>query len=228
MYRVMTPADCDILIQQPDSRYFSGIRNRLIILLMIDLGVRISEVVGHEKRRMENGSVAGGLRIKDIDKLSGKIILYDTKDTRAISKKRKTIKAGRILYASGRLLESLIEWYLIREKINPCYPDSLLICTRSGDKVDNRYCRRMIKKYAKRAGINIDVSPHKARHAFASQFYIETKDIKLLQDILGHSSIKVTEGYVHLPEESIKNILIGRQLNEIKKTRPPKRVNNDE
>jgi site-specific recombinase XerD len=73
----------------------------------------------------------------------------------------------------------------------------------------------MIKRYARKAGITIDVSPHKARHAFASQFYVETKDIKLLQDILGHSSIKVTEGYVHLPEESIKTALIGRQRGNV-------------
>jgi integrase/recombinase XerD len=218
----MSPADCALLLRQPDPRYFSGIRNRLIILLMLDLGIRISEAVGHEKRRQANGNTAGGLRIKDIELDTGRIILYDTKDTRAASKKRKTIKAGRMLYASGRLLEALKAWYLIRADIQPYSPDSLLICTHSGGKVDNRYCRAMIKRYAKRAGISIDVSPHKARHAFASHFYEETKDIKVLQDILGHSSIKVTEGYIHLSEDSIKNALITRQIAEIKGTRPPK------
>jgi integrase/recombinase XerD len=218
----MTPADCELLLRQPDPRYFSGIRNRLVILLMLDLGIRISEAVGHEKRLRPDGSTAGGIRLKDVDLESGRIVLYDTKDTRAASKKRKTIKAGRILYAGGRLLEALKEWGKLRAEISPHDPDSLLVVTKSGAKVDNRYCRSMIKRYAQRAGITIDVSPHKARHAFASHFYTETKDIKLLQDILGHSSIKVTEGYVHLPEESIKTALVGRQTDHIRQSRPPK------
>lgn len=223
MYRVMSADDCEALLRQPDPRYFSGRRNRLIILLLLDLGVRISEVVGHEKRRAPGGGVAGGLRIRDVNLETGQIVFYDTKDTRSASKRRKTIKAGRILYADGRLLAALKEWYLIRGDIRPCYPESLLITTRNGGKVDNRYCREMIKRYAHRAGIAIDVSPHKARHAFASHFYSETKDIKLLQDILGHSSIKITEGYVHLPEDDIRDALRNRQMAPIKGTRPPKR-----
>jgi len=69
----------------------------------------------------------------------------------------------------------------------------------SGQKYSRRSVQQVVKQAARRAGINKVITPHKLRHTFASHQYELTKDIRWLQENLGHSSIRTTEIYTHLP-----------------------------
>lgn len=67
--------------------------------------------------------------------------------------------------------------------------------------------RIMLKKYAKQAGITRNITPHMFRHSFATYLIEEDVDISCLQRILGHSSIKTTQIYIHVAAKKQADIL---------------------
>ena len=64
-----------------------------------------------------------------------------------------------------------------------------------------------MKKYTKMAGIERNITPHMFRHSFATYLIEEGVDISCLQQILGHSSIKTTQIYIHVAAEKQAEIL---------------------
>lgn len=67
-----------------------------------------------------------------------------------------------------------------------------------GDRFSEQSIRRMLKKYTKQAGISRNITPHMFRHSFATYLIEEGVDISCVQQILGHSSIKTTQIYIHV------------------------------
>lgn len=67
--------------------------------------------------------------------------------------------------------------------------------------------RRMLKKYAAIAGIDLHITPHMFRHTFATSLLEADVDIRYIQEMLGHSSINVTEIYTHVALSKQKDIL---------------------
>ena len=65
----------------------------------------------------------------------------------------------------------------------------------------------MIKRYAKNAGIERNITPHMFRHSFATYLIEEGVDISCVQRILGHSSIKTTQIYIHVASKKQAEIL---------------------
>jgi len=70
--------------------------------------------------------------------------------------------------------------------------------TLDGCKLKDRYIREMVKRLSRKAGISKDVYPHLLRYTFAVDFIRETRDIKLLQDALGHREASATQIYTRL------------------------------
>lgn len=67
--------------------------------------------------------------------------------------------------------------------------------------------RRMINNYASLASINLHITPHMFRHTFATSLLEADVDIRFIQEMLGHSSINVTEIYTHVTVAKQKDIL---------------------
>ena len=65
----------------------------------------------------------------------------------------------------------------------------------------------MLKKYAKQAGIERNITPHMFRHSFATLLLEEDVDIRYIQKMLGHSSITTTQIYTHVAMSKQKEIL---------------------
>jgi len=68
---------------------------------------------------------------------------------------------------------------------------------------------QIVKFYTKKAGITKQVHPHTFRHSFATQVYIKTDDIKLVQELLGHENLSTTSIYTHLDTETKRKKLGG-------------------
>ncbi|RCW51481.1 MULTISPECIES: site-specific tyrosine recombinase/integron integrase [unclassified Halanaerobium] len=81
--------------------------------------------------------------------------------------------------------------------------------SRHGRRINPRTIQLFVKKYAKKAGLSRaeKITPHKLRHTFASTLYRQTKDIKVLQDLLGHSNISTTQIYTHVDNEEKKSAI---------------------
>ena len=78
-------------------------------------------------------------------------------------------------------------------------------CTLEGGKLDRIYLYSMIRRYAKRAGINKKVGLHTLRHSFALKFYQDSNhDLIRLQKILGHRNINTTEIYCYMDNTDIR------------------------
>lgn len=65
----------------------------------------------------------------------------------------------------------------------------------------------MLKKYTKKAGIETKITPHMFRHSFATYLIEEGVDVSCVQQILGHSSIKTTQIYIHIAAKKQADIL---------------------
>ena len=77
--------------------------------------------------------------------------------------------------------------------------------TLKGEKLSARYVQNMVKRYAQKAGITKNISPHNLRHTYATQYYKQTKDIETLRRILGHSDISTTTIYITLANIDVEN-----------------------
>ncbi len=77
--------------------------------------------------------------------------------------------------------------------------------SKKGGKLSVRYIQEMVGRYAKKAGIGKNVTPHTLRHTFGTFFYRQTKDIETLRKILGHADISTTQIYVTLANIDVEN-----------------------
>ena len=71
----------------------------------------------------------------------------------------------------------------------------------------HRYVQRMVKRYAAKAGIDKNISPHTLRHSFATDLYRETSKIRLVQKVLDHSDLSTTMIYTHIFDEEVESAL---------------------
>ena len=169
---VLTVTEQEALLNQPNPRYLTGQRNRTMLRLMLDTGLRLDE--------------ASSLRWKDIDLNSGKIMVRQGKGAK-----------DRTLWTSEENIEALRSWR-DRQAAECTGPILVAFSTKQGGKLDPAYVQRMVSRYAVNAGILKHVTPHTLRHSFASDYYRETKDIRSTQMCLGHANISTTEIYVHI------------------------------
>ena len=81
---------------------------------------------------------------------------------------------------------------------------------QSGKKLSDQAVRRMINKYASIAAIDLHITPHMFRHTFATSLLEADVDIRYIQEMLGHSSINITQIYTHVAMSKQRDILINK------------------
>ena len=174
------------LLEQPNSRYITGQRNHLLLKIFLDTGLRLSE--------------ATSLRWKDLDLMSGQLKVVEGKGSK-----------DRILWLPEEDLELLQSWKQRQsEKAGKAlkYVFTAMSAGGSlGNKLDNRYVQDMVKRYAKKAGIEKNVSPHTCRHTFATDLLRQTKNIRLVQKALSHNQLNTTMIYTHIVDDELENEL---------------------
>lgn len=186
---VLTNDEQLALLNQPNPRYPTGQRNHLILKIMLDTGLRASE--------------ATHLKWNHIDLMSGKLMVREGKGSK-----------DRTLWLSEDDLELLQEWKE-RQVLEIDKKCDYIFTTLKGAPIQNRYLRKMVKRYSKKANIDKNVSPHTLRHTFATDLYRETKNIRLVQKALGHSDISTTMIYTHIVDEELEGALKGLRRERI-------------
>ena len=78
---------------------------------------------------------------------------------------------------------------------------------QNGRELSDQAVRRMINKYTSLAAIDLHITPHMFRHTFATSLLEADVDIRYIQEILGHSSINITEIYTHVAMSKQRDIL---------------------
>jgi len=172
---ILTTDEVDMLLEAPDVNGFIGARDKAMFEVLYATGIRVSELCSLD--------------------------LYDVGDE-AVRVKGKGGKE-RIVPIATPALEA-IDLYLTRfypEKPAENHPP--LFLTKRNKRMERTLVWRRIKWYAKLAGIHKDISPHSLRHSFATHLLENGADLRIIQEMLGHSHISTTERYMHLSQEQL-------------------------
>lgn len=197
---VLEPEEAQSLLSIPNKRYITGIRNKAILALMLNLGLRVSEVVNlkpgdlnltKRKLRVVNGK--GGV---DRDLI---IPEYTTEILREWKKAKP--KNSRNFFTTIKDTQGTITQKKTGRVIDKT--------SKTGGKLSVRYIQFMVKRYAERAGIDKDITPHTLRHTFATDFIRQGQNVMKLKKILGHSDITTTQIYVTLANKDIEEAMNG-------------------
>lgn len=175
--QVLTSEERKKLFSQIDPNDVIGLRNLCMLTLMVDNGLRISEVIH--------------LNVQEINWTTGELFVRHGKGNR-----------DRVLYLNNKNLSLLKKWKQIRP-----IQSHLLFTTLHGSAVYDVYIRQVVKRLTKRAGIEKNIHPHTFRHTFATDLYRYTKDIRLVQKALGHADISTTMIYMHVYDDDLENAL---------------------
>ena len=163
------------LLEAPRDTTVLGIRDRAILDVLYSCGVRLAEIQG--------------LNLADI-RLSRREMLVRGKG----SKERWVV--------FGRPTETALARYL--EEARPLLatgPDPALFLNRYGVRLSRRSFEKLVRGYAARAGTRDGVHPHTLRHSFATHMLEGGADLRVIQELLGHSSPTTTQVYTHVTKQ---------------------------
>jgi integrase/recombinase XerD len=187
-----------------NTRYPTSLRNKAMIRLMLTAGLRLAEAIN--------------LKWPNINFRAGKLKVEEGKG-----------RKDRQLWLGEKTLNLLGEW---RERQSKALEEkgrenknNLVFTTLTGNKLNQVNVRKMVYRYAEKAGIQEEVTkhyrdkegnklpetykekkvtPHTLRHTFATDLYRDTKDIRQVQKALGHSDLSTTMIYTHLVDEDLQ------------------------
>jgi len=173
----LTPDERAALLRVPNRRYLSGLRNLVMMRIMLDAGLRCAEVLA--------------LRVAHVDLNTGKLFVREGKG-----------KKDRALWLNPDTIELLREWRERRE-----HQSELYFTTRDGGPINSRYLRAMMERYSERAGLNRHCSPHTLRHTFATDIYKQTRNLELVRRMLGHRFLSTTAIYLHVADPEVEEAM---------------------
>ncbi|ELP31883.1 site-specific tyrosine recombinase XerD [Rhodopirellula baltica] len=148
---------------------------------------------------------ATGCRASEVCTLRVRDLTLDEKTLRCHGKGDKQ----RMVPIGGRAIRA-IQLYLeesrhILADRNPGQIDELFL-SRGGKALDRIQLWRLVKRYAKRAGISDEISPHSLRHSFATHLLAGGADLRQVQEMLGHASIQTTQIYTHVEHSRLQRV----------------------
>jgi len=178
---VLSIAEVDSLLSQPDVKTTRGLRDRAMLELLYATGVRVSELVN--------------LKLTSLNLDVGYIIAFGK------GSKERIIPLGDT--SKDYLKEYLV---IVRPKHAKGMVSSYLFLNPSGKKFSREGFWKMLKRQALKAGINKKLSPHTLRHSFATHLLERGADLRSVQIMLGHVDIATTQIYTHITQERLKKI----------------------
>ena len=158
---------------------FTAMRDRLVLELIYGGGLRVSEAAGLNY---------GAIELEDgVARVKGK------------GNKERLCPLGRV--AMAVLLR-------FRQEFAPAdgVGDPVLVGGPSGQRIRVRAIQLLVKKYLALAGLPLDLSPHKLRHAYATHLLNAGADLRLVQELLGHAQLATTQVYTHVSVARLKDV----------------------
>ena len=183
--RVLTDEEQEQLLAGFNTRYWTPQRDYTACLVMLDAGLRVSEVTA--------------LQMEHLDLRARRIVVRDGKGSR-----------DRRVPVIARLADALEEWLDRRpETLDSETP--WVFPTRTGEQLHPNQLRRTVSRIAERVGLREAdrVSPHTLRHSFATDVLNETGNLELVRRLLGHADISTTQLYAHLADRDLAEALDG-------------------
>jgi integrase/recombinase XerD len=177
----LTEAQVNALLEAPLTTDPLGSRDRTMLEVLYATGLRVSELVSLKHGQLNLNQ--GVLRIV------GK------------GNRERLIPLGEeALRWLGDFIRGARGEILLDRQTEHLFP------TRRGDRMTRQAFWHIIKRYAKKAGIEKELSPHTLRHAFATHLLNHGADLRVVQMLLGHSDLSTTQIYTHVARERMKEL----------------------
>jgi site-specific recombinase XerD len=181
----LNPEQVERLLNSPQISSIIGLRDKAILETLFSTGLRVSELVSLNRDQIDLERKEFGIKGK-----GNKLRVVFLSDTAA----------------------QWIERYLRSRQDNfkPLFirHSGRVNSQKSGEKMrlTARSIQRIVAKYAKKSGLPIEATPHTLRHSFATDLLISGADIRSVQEMLGHESIRTTQVYTHVTNRHLKEI----------------------
>lgn len=178
----LTEAEVEALLDAPNVETPLGLRDRAMLELLYASGLRVSELVG--------------LTVTQVSLSQGVV--------RVMGKGRK-----ERLVPLGEVAVDWLERYLRHSRpqlLVPATPTEALFPSKRGQQMSRQAFWQLIKRYALQGGVDKPLSPHTLRHAFATHLLNHGADLRVVQLLLGHSSLSTTQIYTYIARERLKSL----------------------
>jgi integrase/recombinase XerD len=177
----LTETDVEALLSAPDARTALGLRDRAMLEVLYASGLRVSELV-----TLTTGQLSDAMGVVRVLGKGAKERLVPVGEE-ALEAVRRYVREARPLLLKARSSDALF-------------------VTRRGVAMTREAFWQLIKRYAARAGIGGNISPHTLRHAFATHLLNHGADLRVVQLLLGHADISTTQIYTHVARERLKQL----------------------
>lgn len=167
------------LLGQPDPSHPLGLRDQSMLELLYATGVRVSELVSLQTSQIN---------------LEGDYLTVKGKGSKV-----RVIPFGK--WAKQKLLHYLTE---VRPRLLKGRTSPYLFLNRSATRITRQGFWKLLRRYARVAGIEKRVTPHTLRHSFATHLLEGGADLRSVQSMLGHSDISTTQIYTHVNTARLK------------------------
>ena len=178
--QVLSPEAVERLLRSPQAADRFFLRDRAILETLYATGCRASEVVG--------------LRLNDLH-LEAAFLKCTGKGS-----KQRIVPLGRPAVAALRAYLGEVRPGLVHGEA------PWVFVSRGGRKISREMLWVIVKKYVRRLGLNDKVSPHTLRHSFATHLLSGGADLRAVQELLGHASIRTTQHYTHVDRDRLRAI----------------------
>ena len=155
------------------------LRDRAMLELFYSSGLRLAELVS--------------LNLGDIDAAD--------RTVRVVGKGSK----ARIVPVGKQALAALKDWLAVRSEVSR-HGELALFLSQRGTRVSPRTVQQRVNEWARRQGSPTGVHPHMLRHSFATHVLESSRDLRAVQEMLGHSSLSTTQIYTHLDFQHLAQV----------------------
>ncbi len=174
---VLTAGEMESLLKQPDPSRPLGMRDRAMLELLYATGLRVSELIS--------------LSVNNVNLAVGYV------RARGKGSKERIVPIGQ---AASRAIREYLEG---PRRTRPSFQGTLFL-GKGGRKISRQGFWKILRKYARAAGIQKRITPHTLRHSFATHLLEGGADLRSVQSMLGHADIATTQVYTHLSREHLK------------------------
>jgi integrase/recombinase XerD len=169
------------MLDAPSADDPAGVRDRAILELLYDCGLRVSELTGLDIERV------------DLEGLQVRVIGKGNKERRVPMTEEARERLHRYLSGPRR------EW-------SGGKPQAAVFLSQRGKRLARESVYRLVRDWAAAAGLEAHVTPHTFRHSFATHLLEGGADLRVVQALLGHASISTTQLYTHLTGERLREV----------------------
>lgn len=174
----------------------------------VDLLLNAPDVspLGIRDRALLEVLYASGMRVGELEKLNCEDVDFDQCQALVLGKGNKERLVPFGSYASQALNEYLQG---VRPKFAAKSPnghqEKALFLNQQGKRLTSRGIRYIVKKYVNKVSLESGISPHSLRHSFATHLLEQGANLRVVQELLGHSNLSTTQIYTHISRKKLKD-----------------------